>query len=100
MDMDNIIMKVSQLTGVTSKDIQSRKKTGDICEARKIFIYISWRRFGISQKSIAGFINRTPQGISSLILDFDQQLRIYRGLKNKVNYIEKQIFTADDNQGV
>lgn len=95
--MNNIMMKVSQLTGIASKDIQSRKKTGDICEARKIFIYISWRRFGLSQKNIARFINRTPQGISSLMLDFDQQLRIYKGLKNKVNSIEKQIFQVDDS---
>lgn len=96
MDMKDIITKVSELTGICMSDILSKKRTGEVCEARKIFIYISWKRLGVSHTSIALFTDRTQQNISAQMLDFDQQLRIYRGLKKKVDMIEEEIFPKDE----
>ena len=92
--MEDIIMKISDITGISVNDILSRKKTREICEARQIFIYISSNTFGKSHKNIAIFINRTRQNVSSQIIDFDQQIRIYKGLKNKVKEIEGKILSC------
>ena len=92
MDMNEIIMKVSDLTGVSVTDILSRKRTQEICEARQIFIYMSHRALDMSQTNIALYLNRTRQNISRQIIVFDEQLRIYKGLQNKVDDIEKKIF--------
>lgn len=90
--MNEIIMKVSDLTGISVTDILSRKRTQEICEARQIFIYMSYRELDMSQTSIAVYLNRTRQNISRQMIVFGEQLRIYKSLQNKVEDIEKKIF--------
>lgn len=95
MDMNEIIMRVSDLTGISVTNILSRKRTQEICEARKIFIYISHRVLDISPTSIALYLSRTRQNISRQMIVFDEQLKIYKGLQNKVEDIEKKIFSEN-----
>lgn len=93
--MNEIIMRVSDLTGISVTNILSRKRTQEICEARKIFIYISHRVLDISPTSIALYLSRTRQNISRQMIVFDEQLKIYKGLQNKVEDIEKKIFSEN-----
>lgn len=89
--MDEIIMKVSDFTGVSVTDMLSRKRTGEVCESRKIFMYLSRRMLGSSTLIIASFLGCKKQNVSSQLIDFEQQVKIYRGLKHKVKSIEKHI---------
>lgn len=90
--MNEIIIKISDLTGISVTDILSRKRTQKICEARQIFIYMSYRELDMSQTSIAIYLNRTRQNISRQMIVFGEQLRIYKSLQSKVENIEKKIF--------
>jgi chromosomal replication initiation ATPase DnaA len=86
--MERIIRKVSECTGVGADDIKSRKRTHDVCEARRIFIYLSHELYGNPLSSIALFLSkRTHQDISSQLMDFKQHLRIYKGLNRRVKEI-------------
>lgn len=95
MGMDEIVIKVSSLTGVSMSDILSGKRTQDICYARRIFIYLSCRIFGESHANIALFLRRTRQNVSDQMQLFDQEMRIYRGLKSKVDEIAKEILSEN-----
>ncbi len=92
MDMDEVIKTVSESTGVSISDILSRKRTQDVCEARQMFSYIVYKRFGVSLANIALYLRRTHQTISFQIITLDQQIRIYKGLRNKIEEIEKILF--------
>lgn len=89
--MEVIIKTVSDFTKITVEDILSRRRTSEINEARQIFMYLSSRLYNKSNISIALFIDRTQQNVSFQLLNFDQQLRIYKGLKVKVEEIKNAI---------
>jgi chromosomal replication initiation ATPase DnaA len=89
--MERIISAVSEFTGVSADDIMSRKRTRNVCEARQIFMYLSHSVNGESIVSIAGYINRTHQDVSARLRDFDQHLRIYRGLNRRVREIRDAV---------
>jgi len=89
--MEEIIKTVSSHTGFTIEEIVSYKQTRPICEARQIFMYLSKRLYGKSNLEIAQFLNRTRQNVGWQIANFDQQLRIYKGLRKKVREIEDAI---------
>jgi chromosomal replication initiation ATPase DnaA len=93
MEMEDIILRVSGITGIPVSDIISRKKTRGVCEARQLFIYLSFCTFGKSHTDIALFINRTRQDISSQLIDFENRLKIYRRLKSRISEIENMILT-------
>lgn len=97
MDMNEIIMKVSDLTGVSVTDILSRKRTQEICEARQIFIYISYKKLGLTHATIGQFIDRSQQLVSNQVTIFNEQLSIYKGLKSKVDAIESKIFSDNES---
>ena len=90
-DMDKIMIKVSEHAGISIEDIKSRRRTKEICEARRMFMYLSCALLGKSLTSIALYINRTVQNVSSQLIDFDQYLRIYKGLKNQVELIKREL---------
>lgn len=98
--MYDIIMKVSELTVISVNDILSRKRTQDICEARQIFFYLSRKLLGKSNVDIAFFVGgRTHQNIAYQMLGFEQHLKIYKGLKHKVEVIEKDILMEYHKEG-
>ncbi|MBD8389654.1 helix-turn-helix domain-containing protein [Dysgonomonas sp. BGC7] len=89
--MNDIIMKVSELTGISQVDILSRKRTQDICEARRIFIYIMMIRLSESRAAVAKYLRMTDQNVSYNLIVFNNQLNLYKGLKNKIARIENDI---------
>ena len=90
--MDEVIEKVSEFTGINIGDIRSRKRMHAISEARQIFVYITMTVYGNSLSSIAEYLDgRTPQGISSQMRTFEQQMKIYKGLNKRVNDIKNAI---------
>lgn len=97
MEMKDIVQKVSEGTGIPVSDIMSRKKESEVIEARQIFIYISYRMFGKSHRSIARFMKRAQQGISYQIIVFEQKLKIHKGLKLSLQNIENDISVAAIN---
>lgn len=94
--MNDIMTKVSELTGVSVNDMLSRKRTHEVCEARQIFMYLSRKILGSPHKVTAAFINKTYQSVSSQIIGFDQQIRIYKGLRSKVTSIEREILSNNE----
>jgi hypothetical protein len=89
--MDGIIKTVSEFTGIPIDDILSRKRDGEICEARRIFIYLAYSVFGKSRKNIAIYLHRTRQDISIQLLLFDQELRIYKVMDKKIRELKDAI---------
>jgi chromosomal replication initiation ATPase DnaA len=85
------MMVVSEFTGISVDDIKSRKRTGDVCEARSIFIYLSSSMYGKNAVSIGRYINRSHQSVLSQIKTIDQHLRIYKGFNIKVKKIKDAI---------
>lgn len=90
--MDEIIIKVSDLIGVSVTDILSRKRTQEVCEARQIFIYMSYKKLGVTHASIGQFIDRSQQLVSNQVTVFNERLSIYKVLRKKVDDIENKIF--------
>lgn len=82
---------VSEYTGIPVGEIRSGKRTRDVCEARQLFMYLSRSLHGASTASIAGYVNRSHQDVSARLRDFDQQLRIYKGLRGKVREIRDAV---------
>ena len=89
--MEEIMKAVSSHTGYTEEDIKSRSRTHGICEARRIFMYLSHNMNGRSLKEVAMRIDRTHQNVSAQLISFDQHLRIYKGLRNRVEEIKNAI---------
>ena len=90
--MDVIIKRVSEFTGVTVDDICSRKRTHAICEARQIFVYLTTKILGTPLTSIAKYLNgRSHQTLSEQMINFEQQVKIYKGLNKSVNEIRDVI---------
>ena len=90
--MDDIIRVVSEMTDVSVDEILSRSRRQEVCEARQIFIYICHRDRGKTLRAIAKYLgNRKSQGISLQFQNFDQQVRIYKLLRKKVNDITNAV---------
>jgi chromosomal replication initiation ATPase DnaA len=90
--MEDVIKTVSEFTGVPVDDIKSRNRTHDVCVARRMFIYLSKEVYGDTISSIAIFLNkRTHQDVSSQLIDFEQHLRVYKGLRKKMEEIKNAV---------
>jgi chromosomal replication initiation ATPase DnaA len=90
--MEEIIRIVSKFTDVPVSDIKSRNRTRKVCEARQIFMYLSYTVYGRTISSIADYLGgRTHQNVSSQLLCFGQQLKIYKGLKKRVDEIKNGV---------
>lgn len=89
--MEDIMKMVSKKTFVSEDMIISKRRHRKISEARQIFMYIASSCFGYSQKDIALFLHRKQAGVSYQLTTFEQQLKIYKGLKKKVDEIKQSI---------
>ena len=85
--MDEILRVVSEMTDISIDEIKSRSRKREICEARQIFIYICHKDRGKTIVAISEYLGRKRSGITFQYQTFDQQLRIYRLLKKKVDEI-------------
>ncbi len=90
--INEILLKVSQHTGIPAQEIRSATRKKEVCTARSIFMHVVRKNLGTSCRYIGHFLNRSGQNVSILLLNFEQELRICRMLKKKVQDIEKELF--------
>ena len=90
--MERLIQLVSDMTGVSIEDIKSRKRTGDVCEARQIFIYLSINTYRYPSSLLASYLGkRTKQAILLQFRCLNRQMEVYKGLSSRVKEIESMV---------
>jgi chromosomal replication initiation ATPase DnaA len=91
MDMEDIISRVSEYTGVPVEELKLSRGSRSVSEARQIVMYVSRRLYGKTVFEISSCLNCTHQNVSSRILDFEQSMKIHKGLKERVCDIKEWI---------
>jgi hypothetical protein len=89
MNMEDIIYKVSEFTGVSIEDMKSKKRKRPIVMARRMSMYLANKLLGETTLSIAGYMGCTQQNVSFQLICFDQELRIYKGFRKQVDEMKK-----------
>jgi len=62
----DIMMKVTELTGVVEDEVCGRKRSKRLTEARSIFVKLCLQRTGYKRKEIADYLGRAPRIITYL----------------------------------
>ena len=98
--MDELLEAVIVFTGISRTDIFSRVRTKDVCEARCIFMYLSKTLLGETNTNIALFLSRTEPNICTQLLNFEQSLKVYKGLHRKVDGVNLAVSLGTNLVGI
>lgn len=87
--LPEILKTVSEITKVSPRSIFGSNQEQYVSDARSLFIFIAVREGGITNKSLANFLGRSPSDISYLIRKIDDRINSDQVVSNQLNKILK-----------
>ncbi len=87
--VDNILKVVSDVTGISPECIIGRSKVRRISDVRALYSFFTSRYFGISNKSLAKFLNREDSSIANMIRKIEESIEGDQLLSEHLNKIMK-----------
>jgi len=84
--MEDILQSVIEKSGISKEEILGKRRKADVCEARRIFIYLASKSYSGIQ--IACFLGMSIQNTYYQLKTFKNELQIYRSLREKLKQYE------------
>jgi len=89
--LPEILKIVSRITKVSPQSILGDNKERYVSDARSLFIFIAVREGGISNNSLANFLEKSPSDITYLIRKIDDKIDNDRVISNQLDKILKNL---------
>ena len=84
--MEDILQMVSENTGISKSEILKKHGNSDVCESRRIFIYLASKNN--STIRIAEFLGRTRSDIGNQLIKINDEMKIYKSFREKIKNYE------------
>ena len=84
--MEEILQLVIEKSGISKEEMMIKRGNLNVCEARRIFLYLANKNY--SKKQISEFIGMSRQNVGAQLNTFNNELKIYKTLREKLKKYE------------